>query len=72
MSGDEVTITVRSEGSYKVQGRAVVKDADGNVLHEGDSVFLCRCGFSKEKPFCDGSHKTAAGQTWPGFSAESD
>ena len=37
--------------------RHVVKDEDGNVIKEGEKVYLCRCGFSANKPFCDGSHK---------------
>ena len=32
-------------------------DADGNVLETLENPKFCGCGQSKEKPFCDGSHK---------------
>jgi len=34
-----------------------VQDPDGNVIKEASTVYLCRCGFSQDKPFCDGSHR---------------
>jgi CDGSH-type Zn-finger protein len=42
-----------------VSGQVVVKDDDGNVIDlEGqDTIYLCRCGQSGNKPFCDGSHE---------------
>ncbi len=32
-------------------------DGEGNQLDSKAEVYLCRCGLSKNKPFCDGSHK---------------
>ncbi len=49
------TITATTDGPYKVEG-ATVLDAEGTVLKEG-TAFLCRCGHSANKPFCDASHK---------------
>ncbi|MHB8891774.1 MAG: CDGSH iron-sulfur domain-containing protein [Candidatus Limnocylindrales bacterium] len=54
----EVTVTPRDNGPYRVAGPVVLLDADGGrwVVPEGRPVFLCRCGQSGTKPFCDGSH----------------
>jgi CDGSH-type Zn-finger protein len=53
-----VTITPRDNGPYRVAGPVVLQDAAGGrwELPEGKAVFLCRCGHSVTKPFCDGSH----------------
>ena len=53
-----VTITVRDRSSLLLSGAFRVVDAAGNTLREGTSCALCRCGHSKDKPFCDGSHKS--------------
>ena len=52
-------ITVNSNGSLKIEGDFELVDKDGNVydLAGRDVISLCRCGQSKNKPFCDGSHK---------------
>jgi CDGSH-type Zn-finger protein len=40
-----------------------VVDADGKPKPADESPFyLCRCGHSANKPFCDGSHKKAGFQ----------
>ena len=52
-----VCVTVRPNGSLLVEGPFRVVDPDGNVIREGEKCGLCRCGHSKNKPFCDGSHK---------------
>jgi len=51
-------ITVRQNGSYKVEGDDVkLVDWNGNEYHIPKRPFaLCRCGASKTKPFCDRSH----------------
>lgn len=61
----EVEIHVRPDGSYKVYGPVRLIDVDGNHYDlerwtkadkVGERIKLCRCGNSKTKPFCDGSH----------------
>ncbi len=56
---DDVQITVRLSGPYRVQGPFKLVDADGNEfeLPAGEWISLCRCGHSDKKPFCDGTHK---------------
>ncbi len=56
-STPEVTITTLANGPLEVSGLARVVDASGQTLREGDSLFLCRCGQSAKKPFCDGTHR---------------
>ena len=53
-----VTITVKRNGPYMVEGPIRLVDADGNEypLTPGKKVHLCRCGASVNKPFCDGTH----------------
>jgi CDGSH-type Zn-finger protein len=61
---DRVTMLVKPNGSIRVTGTVEFVDADGNVLETKTDFSLCRCGHSKEKPYCDGSHREA------GFTAE--
>ncbi len=51
-------ITINSNGSSKIEGDFEIIDREGNVydLAGRSVVSLCRCGLSKNKPFCDGSH----------------
>ena len=55
-----VTITPTDNGPYLIEGAARVVDADGNDygLSAQTTIFLCRCGHSGTKPFCDGTHET--------------
>lgn len=52
-------ITVNNNGSLIIDGDFEIVDKSGNNYDLGgrDKVTLCRCGLSKNKPFCDGSHR---------------
>jgi len=52
-------ITILSNGSVKIDGDFEIVDKEGtNYNLQGRTIVsLCRCGLSKNKPFCDGSHK---------------
>lgn len=53
----EVTITATRNGPYHIEGKAKIVDPRGNVAeYDGDEAWLCRCGGSTTKPFCDGTH----------------
>jgi CDGSH-type Zn-finger protein len=53
-------IKVRENGPLLVEGDDVtLVDWNGNPYEVAKRPFaLCRCGASKSKPFCDGSHRT--------------
>ena len=53
-----VTVKLLQDGPLQVKGEVEVQDAQGNPLpaKTGD-IFLCRCGQSANKPYCDGTHK---------------
>lgn len=45
------------DGPLKVAGNVELTSGTGRKIVKGKNVFLCRCGASQNKPFCDGSHK---------------
>ena len=51
-------ITINNNGSLKVEGEFTIVDRAGNSydLAGREVIGLCRCGLSKNKPFCDGAH----------------
>ncbi len=55
VAGD-VEITASANGPLLVRGRVVVTSAQGKTVTHEKSTALCRCGASKNKPYCDGSH----------------
>ena len=59
MNMTKTKITVNNNGSLLIDGDFEMLDKSGNLYDLGgrEIVSLCRCGQSKNKPFCDGSHK---------------
>jgi CDGSH-type Zn-finger protein len=56
-----VTIRMRPNGPFLVEGPVTILDPNGNAFSinpDKPAVALCRCGHSANKPFCDGSHKS--------------
>jgi CDGSH-type Zn-finger protein len=53
-----VRVTPYRDGPYLLRGPFELVDQDGNVIETGRrTVALCRCGRSRTRPFCDGTHK---------------
>ena len=58
MADDDVVITPYRDGPLLVRGPFKLADQDGNVIEVGrKTVALCRCGKSRTRPFCDGTHR---------------
>ncbi len=53
---DEVTITPTKNGPYHVRGRIRLTLPNGQEIATEEESWLCRCGGSTTKPFCDGTH----------------
>lgn len=53
------TITISSDGPLYVKGDVRITDPVGETILEDTRVALCRCGRSRNKPLCDGSHEEA-------------
>jgi CDGSH-type Zn-finger protein/uncharacterized Fe-S cluster protein YjdI len=62
--GGKLTVRRAPNGPLLVNGSFTIVTGAGRVAWRGTRAALCRCGASKSKPFCDGSHKPA------GFTAE--
>jgi CDGSH-type Zn-finger protein/uncharacterized Fe-S cluster protein YjdI len=56
---DQLKITPLPNGPLQIEGVLSVLNAKGASVHLGEKCFLCRCGSSRNKPHCDGSHAQA-------------
>jgi len=59
MAGDDdpTVITAYRNGPLLVRGPIQLRDQDGREIEtDREVIALCRCGRSRERPFCDGTH----------------
>ncbi|MCS6819089.1 MAG: CDGSH iron-sulfur domain-containing protein [Chitinophagales bacterium] len=54
------TITLKPKGPVTITGNFLVVDEEGKTLPKKERISICRCGMSKNLPFCDGAHKALA------------
>jgi CDGSH-type Zn-finger protein/uncharacterized Fe-S cluster protein YjdI len=59
-----VNIVPTPNGPLHVVGKLEIVSGTGRTCNKVGETYLCRCGQSKNKPYCDGSHRAA------GFQAE--
>jgi CDGSH-type Zn-finger protein len=55
----DAEITPTPNGPLHAQRIRALKNDRGETIDSAESLFLCRCGASKNKPYCDGSHGPA-------------
>jgi nitrite reductase/ring-hydroxylating ferredoxin subunit len=84
MPEKEIVIIPHNNGPYEVRGKVRIVTEGGRVLQsEETEAWLCRCGQSGSKPFCDGTHEkvgfksdldapAAAAEDWEDVCADAD
>jgi CDGSH-type Zn-finger protein/uncharacterized Fe-S cluster protein YjdI len=56
-TSDVLSITASANGPLLLEGPFVLQGAGGVGRYVGIDAELCRCGGSRNKPFCDGTHQ---------------
>ena len=55
-SKSQATVEVKEGGPLKISGNFILKDIARNFEKTPGEIWLCRCGKSSDKPYCDNSH----------------
>ncbi|MCU0363651.1 MAG: CDGSH iron-sulfur domain-containing protein [Bacteroidales bacterium] len=53
----EASIEIENFGPIRVTGNFILKDIKKGTEETHTEIYLCKCGRSENKPFCDDSHK---------------
>ena len=59
MRAGTLDIAPQKDGPLKVSGNLEVVSGTGRTVNRTSEAFFCRCGHSRNKPYCDGSHRKA-------------
>ena len=60
-TGGPLKVSLVENGPIRLSGNVRIVAGSGRSAWQGTATALCRCGLSKNKPFCDGSHR---GSEW--------
>jgi CDGSH-type Zn-finger protein/uncharacterized Fe-S cluster protein YjdI len=55
--GGKLTLTPVPNGPLQVEGNLEICAGSGRTLNRTQKSWLCRCGDSQNKPYCDGTHR---------------
>jgi CDGSH-type Zn-finger protein len=50
-------VSILKDGPIMIKGVFSFTDSSGNITQGEQELFLCRCGGSASKPWCDKTHK---------------
>ncbi|MCF8377925.1 MAG: CDGSH iron-sulfur domain-containing protein [Bacteroidales bacterium] len=54
---EKTKFTVKIGSALEVSGAFSLRGKDGKIIQTEEKMYLCRCGASNKKPFCDGEHR---------------
>ncbi|HSQ68957.1 MAG TPA: CDGSH iron-sulfur domain-containing protein [Steroidobacteraceae bacterium] len=52
-----LVVTPVENGPLRITGPLTIRSAGGRTIDSTTQSWLCRCGASAKKPYCDGTHK---------------
>jgi len=54
----QAEIEIFNKGPVRIKGNFIIRDIKRDIMETiSEEIYLCRCGRSKSKPYCDGSHE---------------
>jgi len=56
LKGNPAEVRILKNGPIMIKGTFSFKDTSGKITAGEQELYLCRCGGSATKPWCDGTH----------------
>jgi len=60
---EETQVAPQPNGPLYLHGRLRIVDRQGRLVRQATRLALCRCGHSRNKPFCNNSHRLVGFRT---------